>query len=262
MKRGRDESDHDAVYYDPASKTDVVFVDVNKRQYHVHAVMLANRCGEVFNLSDCAPSEKLFIVLEYTEDVIFAFLKYVYKPDTLKIVPKEDCFQLLEMSAKFNGPVDFCIENILRYSSQLKASDLYEWSVRLKSSDLHKIWLRNLRQSLDKWEPDLHLGQWKVGDFCEVVTRQSPFHTPFPVHKFYRFTAQIIKIKESKFKIFNLVDNLSMTVGAEDLFPRGTMVFTYSGNNPTCFYLHTQSCTDARQHFQKCTCDFLISSLE
>ncbi len=259
MKRSR-ESNHDAVYYDPASKTDVVFVDVNKRQYHVHSVMLANRCGEVFDLTD---PEKLFIVLEYTENVILSFLQYVYEPHTLKFVPKEDCFQLLEMSAKFNGPLDWCIDQIREYSSQLKASDLYEWSVRLKSADLHKIWLQNLRFSLDKWEPDLRLEKWKVGDFCEVVTRRSPPQTPcgHPTQKFYRFTAQIIKIKESKFKIFGLVEHLSMTVGVEDLFPRGTMVLT-SRHNPTCFYLHTQSCTDARQHFQKCTCDFLISLIE
>jgi hypothetical protein len=234
-------------------KTDIVFLDRDNTEHCAHSLFLSHRCGEVFQL-DLA-SDKLVIKLEYAPQTIACFLAWVYYPEQSIQLEHDYWCEFLEMSVKFNGPVDSCIDYMNRNVSQYTSEFLGQLCSKIKSQELSNIWLQKLRTELKAWTPDTSAEDWKVGDFCEVASSSLG-----------RFAAQIVKIPQLDFyELFYLGSNKNMQknlVGITKpfLFRRGYLVASMHG--PQCVELHTSSCAKVRPVFLKCTCEYLITQAE
>ncbi len=264
-------------YFVPHDKTDVIFVDIDKNEYHVHSIMLINRCGEVFNDIQLDACENLHIQVNYQSHIVHLFLKYIYDSSTLLYFPKnEDWLDFLKICVQFNGPTLKCFEYISNNITLFKLVELQNIALQIKAPQLQIILKRRQLQENEKlckeerekyvrnWNPDTSLEEWKVGDCCESITMGN-----FP-RSYIRLPSQIVEMDGKQNYFIEFLSTIGKThtrewVTQKSLVRRGTFVAhfgtdDYNKKNPWP-ELHTQSCVDTRSFFHMCTCNFIISKL-
>jgi hypothetical protein len=241
------------IFREPSNQTDLILVDISNNEHHVHSVFFANRCGDVFCDLECGAHDKLRITLDYASAVVASFIEYVYN---LEFSPLPDlCWlELLELCAKFNGPVKKCLEYIETKLEKFTVEDLKNACDKIKAPELQSLYFQKLRQELKMWTKVKHT--LELGDFCEVTVEED--------HKIKIYGAQILRTTSDKLEVYSL-DRFGPQklawVYVHQVQPMGTLLCLQvgiNGHGEIDPELHTWECTKPRTWKHQCTCCLLI----